>query len=333
MYIIIAFLAISILIIVHELGHFIMAKVNGVQVEEFSLGMGPKICGFKKKGTEYNFKLFPIGGYVRMLGEEEENEGNPKAFCNKTPFQRLSIFIAGPLMNLILAIVIFTFMTFNIGYVSTKISGFVDGSPAQEMGLNVGDDIIAVNGTKTRIWDDITYKKDNPIDITVNRNGEVKEFTITPYLNKEENRYLIGISPQRVDNPGIGESLNQGIKEMGSLIKQTYSAVGTLITGKGSMDDVGGPVSIVKISAAAAKAGIWSLLRFLAYLSLQLGILNLLPFPALDGGMTVILLIEIISRKKLSNKVVGTLNYIGFSILILLSILVAIKDILFPINI
>lgn len=337
MYIIIALLALGVLIIVHELGHFIMAKVNGVYVEEFSLGMGPKVFGFKGKETEYTLKAFPIGGYVKMLGEDEVVEDDKKAFCNKSPLQRISIIIAGPLMNFLFALIVFAVITMNKGYVTNIINGLIPNSPAEAIGIDIGDKIIGINDKKISTWQDLTTEiyvsNGESLSIIVDRNGEEKTFNLKPYFNEEEQRYLVGIQPKTVANPTFVESVNQSVKEIKSLIIQTYSALKSLITGHGSLQDLGGPVSIVKISGAAAKAGIWNFLNFVAYLSLQLAVLNLLPFPALDGGWTVILLIELISRRKVNDKIVGTLNYIGFSILILLMILVTIKDILFPIKI
>lgn len=337
MYIIIALLALGVLIIVHELGHFIMAKVNGVYVEEFSLGMGPKLFGHKGKETEYTLKAFPIGGYVKMLGEEEVVEDNKRAFCNKTPLQRISIIIAGPLMNFLFALIIFAVITMNKGYVTNVVDGLIEGSPAEEIGIDVGDKIININGKKISTWEDLTTEiylsNGEKLNIIVDRDNEEKTFNLTPYFNEEEQRYLVGVKPRAVAAPTFIESIKQSGKEIKSLVIQTYAALKTLITGKGSIQDLGGPVSIVKISGAAAKAGIWSFLNFVAYLSLQLAVLNLLPFPALDGGWTVLLLIELISRRKVNDRIVGTLNYIGFSALILLMILVTIKDILFPIKI
>ena len=337
MYIIIALLALGVLIIVHELGHFIMAKINGVYVEEFSLGMGPKIFGFKGKETEYTLKAFPIGGYVKMLGEDEVVEGDKKAFCNKSPLQRISIIIAGPLMNFLFALIVFAVITMNKGYVTNIINGLIPNSPAEAIGIDIGDKIIGINDKKISTWQDLTTEiyvsNGESLNIIVDRNGEEKSFNLKPYFNEEEQRYLVGIEPKTVANPTFVESVKQSCKEIKSLVIQTYAALKSLITGHGSLQDLGGPVSIVKISGAAAKAGIWNFLNFVAYLSLQLAVLNLLPFPALDGGWTVILLIELISRRKVNDKIVGTLNYIGFSILILLMILVTIKDILFPIKI
>lgn len=336
MYIVIALLALGVLIVVHELGHFIMAKVNGVFVEEFSLGMGPKLFGIKGKETNYLIKAFPIGGYVKMLGEDEEVGGDKRAFCNKSPLQRISIIIAGPLMNLIFALIVFSGIIMNIGYSSNVIGGIIPNSPAEAVGMMKDDKIINIAGTKISTWEDLTtavyLSKGEEIKVVVDRKGQSKEFLVKPAYIDEEERYLIGIDPARVNNPTFIESINNGFKKMKSLTSQTFAALKTIFTGKASVNDVGGPVSIVKISGAAAEAGMLSFLNFVAFLSLQLAVFNLLPFPALDGGWIVILLIELISRRKVNDKVVATLNYIGFSILMLLMILVTIKDILFPIK-
>lgn len=335
MYIILAILAFSILIVGHELGHFTLAKINGIKVEEFSLGMGPKIIGIKGKETEYLIKALPIGGYVKMLGEEESTSDH-RAFSNKSPLRRISVIAAGPIMNFILAIILFAIISLNNGFVVNKISEIIDNSPAQKVGLKAGDEITKVNNKKITTWEDFTTEiyasNGNSLSLEINREGKKQNISITPEKSAEDNRYIIGIRPSKVESPSIGESIKYGFNESISLIKQTFVALKTLFSGKASINDVGGPVTIIKATGTAAKAGIWNLMWFSAYLSVQLAVFNLLPFPALDGGWILLLFIEFISRRKISDKIVATLNYIGFSLLIGLMIIVTIKDILFPIK-
>ena len=329
MNIIYAILGFSLLIIVHELGHFVMAKVNGIKVEEFSIGMGPKIFSTEGKETKYSIGLFPIGGYVKMMGEEEAVY-DERSFSSKSPLRRISVIIAGAFMNFVLAIIIFTAFLNNFGYSLPKVDNLVEGMPAK---------FLKVNGSKVFSADDLTIginlAKDNPINFLIERNGEQKEIVVTPKLVEENQRerYMIGFQFERVENPGIVDSFKQSFKETLAVINQTYKSLKMMVTGKVNFKtDVGGPVSIIRMSGEAAKNGIWNLMYFIAFISINLAVFNMLPFPALDGGWTVLLLIELITRRKVPDKVVGVMNYVGIMLLFGLMIAVTIKDVLFPIQ-
>lgn len=335
MYIILAILAFGILIIVHELGHFTLAKLNGIRVEEFSIGMGPKILSKQGKETRYSLSLFPIGGYVKMMGEDENVE-DERSFSAKSPLRRLSVIIAGAAMNYLLAILIFTFYIHNSGYALPVVGEVQASTPAYEAGLEVGDKFLKVNNSKVFSYQDVSagviMGKENPINLLIERNGEKKELTLTP--EKVENgNYRIGIAFASDKNPSFMTSFKQSFNETASVVSQTFKGLKMMITGKANLKtDVGGPLTIVKMSAETAKAGIWPLLYFTAFISVNLAVMNLLPFPALDGGWCIILLIELITRRKVPDKIVGTLNYVGFAALMGLMLLVTIKDILFPIK-
>ncbi|WP_195263609.1 M50 family metallopeptidase [Clostridium sp. 1001275B_160808_H3] len=338
MYIIYALLGFSLLIIVHELGHFVMAKVNGIKVEEFAIGMGPKILSTQGKETKYSIGLFPIGGYVKMMGEEEEVQ-DERSFSSKSPLRRISVIIAGATMNFLFAIIIFTVFLNKFGYSLPKVNSLIENMPAMEAGLQEGDTFVKVNGSRVFSADDLTIgislAKNNPINFLIERNGEKKEVTVTPKLTEENGRerYMIGFGFERVDNPGIVQSFNQSFKETLSVISQTYKSLKMMIMGEVNFKtDVGGPVSIIRMSSEAAKNGIWNLMYFVAFISINLAVFNMLPFPALDGGWTVILLIELITRRKVPDKLVGAMNYVGIMLLFGLMIIVTIKDILFPIQ-
>ncbi len=335
MYIILAILAFGVLIIVHELGHFTLAKLNGVRVEEFSIGMGPRILSKQGKETRYSLSLFPIGGYVKMMGEDESVE-DERSFSAKSPLRRISIIIAGVVMNYLLAIVIFTFYIHSFGYALPIAGQIADASPAYESGLQVGDKFLKVNNSKVISTDDIVTEvilsKENPVNILVDRNGEKKELTVTPKIN-DKGTYTIGVGFKGEQNPNFVTSFKQSFNQTTSLVKQTYKSLKMMITGKVNFKtDVGGPITIIKMSAETAKAGIWPLLYFVGFISVNLAVMNLLPFPALDGGWCVILLIELITRRKVPDKIVGVLNYVGFIALIGLMIMVTIKDIVFPVK-
>ncbi|CUP69665.1 RIP metalloprotease RseP [Clostridium baratii] len=336
MYIIYAILAFGLLIIVHELGHFILAKINGVRVEEFSIGMGPKIFSVDGKETKYSLGILPIGGYVKMLGEEED-VNDERSFSAKSPLRRITIILAGAFMNLILAIVIFTAYLNHFGYRLPKVQSVIDKSPAYEAGIKPGDKFEKINGSKVFTADDMTFaialSKGNPVNIEVNRDGKLLDFNVKPSYNEKEKRDMIGFSFDAVKNPTIVQSFKESFNQTGSLIKQTFQGLKMIFTGKADLKtDVGGPVTIIKLSGQAAKAGIWTLLYFTAFISINLAVFNLLPFPALDGGWTVLLLIELITRRKVPDKVAGALNFVGFALLMGLMLLVTVKDILFPIK-
>ncbi|EHI98487.1 membrane-associated zinc metalloprotease [Clostridium sp. DL-VIII] len=336
MYIILAILAFGVLIIVHELGHFTLAKLNGVRVEEFSIGMGPKILSKQGKETKYSLGIFPVGGYVKMMGEEEAVQ-DERSFSAKPPLRRISIIIAGVVMNYLLAIVIFTTITYNFGYRPTTAGEIENGSAAYEAGLMSGDKILKIGNSKVFYFDDIIFdiylSKGQTTNFLVDRNGEEKNIVITPKIN-DEGQYKIGMGyPDKIENPNIGTSFKQSLNQTASLVSQTFKGLKMIFTGKANLKtDVGGPLTIVKMSAASAQAGIWNLIYFVGFLSVNLAVFNLLPFPALDGGWCVILLIEFITRRKVPDKIVAGLNYMGFATLIALMILVTIKDIVFPVQ-
>jgi len=333
-YFIMAILAFSVLIIIHELGHFMMCKLNGVKVSEFSLGMGPKLFGIKGKETEYLIKAFPVGGYVKMEGEEGKSD-DPRSFTNKTPVQRLSIVSAGAIMNLILAVFLFAIVGGAKGYLLPIIGKVVPNSPAMHAGLQVGDTITKVDKTKTDRWDEflnVMYvSKGKSMNIKVLRDSKVIDISLKPIKNVKENRYMVGIAASGAEKKlNFGESVGYGFSQMTDTAKQTFGFFGTMFKGQFSGSDVGGPISIMRISTKAAQAGFTTLLYFTALMSVQLGIFNIIPFPALDGGWIFMLLFEIISGKKLDDNKVGTINYIGFMFLMALMVLIVIKDIVSP---
>ncbi|SFC73676.1 M50 family metallopeptidase [Clostridium uliginosum] len=333
MYIVLAILAFGVLIIVHEFGHFALAKLNGVKVDEFSIGMGPKILSRQGKETKYSLGIFPIGGYVKMMGEEEDVE-DERSFSAKSPLRRISIIIAGAIMNYILAIIIFTCTLHNFGYALPVAAGIEPGTPAYEAGLQNGDEILKIDKSKVFSTIDVTSEvllsKGNSMDFSIKRDGEIKSVTVTPQKNAEGN-LKIGLGFETEKNHTWGSSVKQSFRQTTSLVSVTFKGLKTIFTGKANLKtDVGGPLTIVKMSAATAKSSIWDLVNFVGYISVNLAVFNMLPFPALDGGWTVILLIELITRRKVPDKIVGTLNYLGFIVLIGLMILVTIKDIIFP---
>lgn len=319
----------GLMIIGHELGHFVVAKLSGVGVLEFSFGMGPKLFSFKPKEVEYSVRILPIGGYVQMLGAEDDSD-DPRAFCNKSPLKRLLIMIAGPLMNFVMAVALFFFYSMNIGIPTTIINNVDIGYPAQQLGVVTGDKIIEANDTKItdpyQLNQIIIDNKENPIKLTVMRKGEKKTFNLLPKYDNENQKYRIGIS-YKVLTGNFGASIKDAMYKTASSIKEMVVFLGGAFKGKLTINDLGGPVAVVKMSGQVAQAGIWYLCFFAGFLSINLGIMNLIPFPGLDGGWVIILLIEAIRGKKIDDKKIGIINFIGFSMLMVLVVIVTYKDI------
>lgn len=320
----------GLLITSHELGHFITAKLANINVLEFSIGMGPKLLGFKKGETKYSLRILPIGGYVKMLGEDGESN-DPRAFCNQSPWVRLIVIVAGAFMNFVIAIILFAIIAMNTGIIKPIISKVEVGRPAYQAGLRENDKIVMVNNAKVKTWEDfvvaIADQKNKPINISVERDSKIETFKVTPVFDAENGKYIIGVYPTLV-KANIFTSISEGFNKTIFSIKQMGYFLSRALKGNISSDDVGGPVAIVKMSGEAAKYGILSLLSFAAFLSINLGVLNLIPFPALDGGWVIILLIEGITGKKIDENKIGLINLIGFTILMLFAIFITYKDIL-----
>lgn len=351
MYYVLGILAIGVMIIIHELGHYILAKINGVKVLEFAIGFGPKIISHQGKETLFSIGLLPIGGYVNMLGsidydskdddkdddKQIEEEPEDRYFKNKSPLQRFSIIIAGPLMNILLSIVLFSAFYTHFGFADTTLSQVQEEGAAQEIGLAVGDKIIGINDGKVFTMDDVNIEiglsKGETMNIEFERDGNKIEKSITPKYSEEYEKYMLGVVFSVVENPSFGAGFKHSLNETATIVTNNYKVIANLLQGKGNLKtDLGGPVAILQISSSAAKAGIWNLTYLIAVMSAGLGIVNLLPLPVLDGGNCILILIELITRRKVPDKIVGVLNTIGFIFLFGVMILVTVKDILFPMN-
>lgn len=335
MYLVIALLAFGVLILVHEFGHFIMAKLNKVKVEEFAIGMGPKLFSISGKETQYSLRIFPIGGYVKMLGEEDKSN-DPRAFNKKSPIRRLSIVAAGPFMNILLAVILYIFIGKIAGVVVPNVSGVIPNSAAYKVGIQEGDELYKVNGSRILTWDDfvvyVSLAKNNVTNIQVKRDGNIKTYNVKPLKDKKTNRYMIGVEGTEIASPNIVQSVKYGVRQTISMINEAFLSFKLLFTHQASFNDVGGPVTIIKITRKAALAGMIPLLTIVALLSSQIGILNLVPFPALDGSYVLVCLYEIISGKSADEKKIGVINTVGFTVLMVFMVLVIFKDIVYPIN-
>lgn len=367
--IVVLLLILTILIFVHEFGHFIMAKIFGVHVHEFALGMGPKVLGFKRKNdpTLYSLRALPIGGYCQMAGEEGEDDDTlpkDKFMCNKSKLRRVCILVAGVVMNFITAIILLFFIALIFG--STEQRSYIghveENSPASKAGIKKGDKVIGLNGHSVGTWDKISIvssfknKKEVYKYEILHQDGKVSEYELIPetyvqiegknilvtdentmedildeYNIKEEDAVvakLIGIGAEAEKKKGIGNAINYAITKFGSMISTMFLVIGSLITGKLGLDALAGPVGMYSVVGTVASYGIANIIYLMAYLSVNLGVINILPFPAFDGGRVLFVGIEAITRKKVDAKVEGAFHTIGFILLMILMLYITFQDIL-----
>jgi regulator of sigma E protease len=322
------------LIIIHEFGHFISAKLLGVRVNEFAVGFGPKIFSKQGKETKYSLNLIPLGGYCAMEGEDE-NSADEKAFCNKAAWRRFLIVVMGALFNLILGLIIVAIILAPTKmFATTTIAEFSETAVSAKSGLMANDTILEVDGRRIFTTYDLSYAftnvKDGKVDIVVNRDGEKVELKDVAF----ESETIEGIDFLTVDFKVYGEK-----KTFGSYIKNTvktaisYTAVIwrsliDLISGKYGISAVSGPVGVTVAIADAAKQSLQNILPLMAFISINLGIFNLLPIPALDGGRLMFILYEMIFRKPVPQKFESVVHTVGFIILFGFMLLIVAKDIL-----
>ncbi len=322
-----------VLIIIHEFGHFIAAKLLGVRVNEFAVGFGPKILSKQGRETKYSLNLIPLGGYCAMEGEDEVS-GDNRAFCNKKPWRRFLIVAMGAVFNLLLGLIIVAItLAPQERFSSTVVAEFKHGAVSSESGLAVNDKIVAVDGRKIFSTYDLSYAftnvKNGQVDITVKRDGKKAVLKDVTFNSEEEN----GISYLTVDFYVYGIE-----KNIGSYIKQTCATAASycavvwrslvdLIGGKYGISAVSGPVGVTAAIGSAAKQSLENLLPIMALITINLGIFNLLPIPALDGGRLVFILFEMIFRKPIPQKYEAVIHAVGFAVLIGFMLLITAKDI------
>lgn len=420
-------IVIGILVFVHEFGHFIMAKRAGVRVDKFSLGMGPKLIGRKWGDTEYLISALPLGGYVKMAGEEpdEEKTGSHDEFPSKSVWQRIKIVAAGATMNIILAFAIMPLVFYIgtsvpayfdepvvVGWVESgsaaeqaglrrgdrvvkikgrktvtwskaleiiaanpdsavsvlvkragaeqelmltpradartgggdagllpemppRIKGVTQGMPAEKAGIKPGDDILSANGDRIEHWmqfsDAVKAHVGREMTMTVRRNGENVSLTVTPVMNERAGYGIVGVvNDVRMvkKSYGVIESVQKGVTRTFELFGLTVDVLKQLFTFKLSIKSLGGPIMIAQMSGEAARSGITDFLSLMSFISLQLGILNLLPIPVLDGGLIVFLLIEALRKKPFSDKVMEVSQSIGMVLLLSLIAVVSYNDVM-----
>ena len=337
MYIIIAILLFGLLILVHELGHYLTARIFRVAINEFSIGMGPKIFSRKSKKTEieYSLRALPIGGYVSMAGEDEESD-NPNSFDKKPVWQRMIITVAGSASNVLLAFVVMFILVASTPQLgSTQISKFREGAVSPSCNLQVGDVITEINGNKVHISRELGYYISRygtePVDITVIRGGEEKTLTgvVFAVATDDETGYVYGKADffVNVDEKNVGTVIKNGFFESCLTIRMLTDSLADLFSGAYGVDDLSGPVGVTTVIADAAKTDAYQLWYIFVFIAMNLGVMNLLPFPALDGGRLIVLLIEVIIRRPVNKKVEGYINMAGMIILFSFMAFITVKDI------
>lgn len=336
-------LILGVIIFIHEFGHFIFAKRAGVKIFEFAIGMGPKVLTRKSKkdDIEYSLRLIPLGGFCSMAGESNEDLENipkDKLLQNKTWFQRFMVIFAGPLFNFILAFILLFLIGLIYGATPTKpIVGSIEpNSAAFKAGLEVGDTIISINNKKVGNWDQVIMQL-QMVDGSKNvefkikdENNKISIINIKPEKIVDEDvvTYRFGIGTGNSKERGLIPSISYAGSKLVSLTQSMYMTIGGLLTGKISVSNVSGPVGIYTVIGEQAKAGFDSILYLIAYLSINVGFINLIPFPAFDGGRILFLIIEKIKGSPVDSKVENMFHYVGFFLLIGLMILVTFNDIL-----
>ncbi len=343
MTLIIFILILGIIIFIHELGHFIMAKKHGIYVYEFSLGFGPKLFSFKRKNdeTEYMIKLIPLGGYVMLAGETDEDDKKVKdnqKLYNKTFLQKMSVMLAGVFNNFVLGfILLFLIGLFFGAEVSTnKLVGLNENYPLYQAGARDGDRIIKANNITVKRFDDIRLAiaingENKPLNITVLKEDNTKEtYKVKPLYDEESKTYIYGISMKSEASKGFIASVKYAYVQFTYIFKSLIIVIISLLSGKLGINTLTGPVGIYSVVGEATKSPnpIGTLMLLTAYLSINVGFMNVLPFPAFDGGQAFLLIIEKITKKKISTKIKSIINTVGFSLLMLLMVYITIKDVL-----
>lgn len=334
LYFLLTIFLLGILILVHEGGHFLMARANGIKVEEFAIGMGPKILTrvSKKSGIRYSLRLFPIGGFVSMAGEDEESD-NPDAFCNKSVWRRILTIIAGPFTNILVGVICMLILVCGSGSLaSTTVAQFGDEATSSAW-LKEGDRITSVGGVSVHTGNELVYEIMNsgykPVDVTVVRDGEKLKLEGVVFPTFTESGATFGETDFKLysEAKSFGNVMKHAFFRSVSTIKMIWDSLVDMVSGRYGLEAVSGPIGITETVGEVAKQGGMNLLYLFVVLAMNLGVVNLLPFPALDGGRFVFLLIEGIIGRPVNRKVEGYINAAGFIILLALMVLICFKDI------
>lgn len=360
--IILFILIFCVIVIAHEFGHFLVAKVNGIDVVEFSIGMGPKIASFKKRETLYTIRLLPIGGAcifdqgdaleemdkaekekIDEMTEKSlaENPDKSGAFGDASLFARFSTVLAGPLFNFILAFLLSLIVVSMTGVDDPVINSVMEGYPAEAAGLRAGDELVSLNGEHVHLYREVSLFSQmnddgSPVEVVYLRDGEKYETVIIPKFDENDNRYYMGFTGGAYEKGNALSVIKGSFYEVKYWIKLTVKSIIMLFSGKASVNDLAGPVGVAQmVGEVYEEASVYgiitivaSMLNLAVLLSANLGIMNLLPIPALDGGRLLFLIIELIFRKPVPKDKEAIVNFIGFVLLMILMVVVCYNDIM-----
>lgn len=327
--ILITILIFAVIIFIHECGHFAAAKLCKVRVNEFALGMGPTLFHFGKGETRYALRLFPIGGFVSMEGEDG-GSGDPRAFCNQKVWKRILIVCAGAFMNLVLGFIVVLLMTIPSDRLpSMTVAQFYENASTEATGLQAGDEILRVNGRSIWVDSDLIYTlstdEDGVVDMVVRRDGEKVELSDVAFTT-QDGTLVIDFTVQGVP-ANLPNVLSYSFRKTASIGRLVWIAVGQLITGQSSINELSGPIGTAQAIGQAASAGLSTVMYLFAFITINVGIFNILPVPALDGGRLIFLLFELITRRRIKPEHEAYVHFAGFVLLILLIIFVSYHDI------
>lgn len=325
----------GVLVTVHEFGHFITAKMTGMRVDEFAIGFGPKIYQQKDGETLYSLRAIPLGGYNKIAGMDPDDPVEPNAFNSKPIPARMLVILAGALMNFILPIILFSgiFMVEGrLQLVNEPVLGtVVDEMAAARAGLKAGDRIVTIDGKNVETWTDVVLNLrkagTEEVTLTAERNGVLQIYKMTPMFDKDAGRPLIGVSPKfSKESLGFFGSIKEGFIYTKNIGLSMVSGLYRIVSGNAPAD-VAGPIGVAQMAGQVAEKGLLPLMNFVAFLSINLGVINLLPLPALDGGHFVLLLLEALRGKPLGGKAMTNIQMVGVALILALTVFSTFKDI------
>lgn len=341
---IILFLVIfGIVVLSHEFGHFIIGKRNGIRVVEFSVGMGPSLFSFQKGDTKYSLKLLPLGGACIFDGEDgvaaKEEGADEHSFLSANVWSRIATVFAGPFFNFLLAFVFSLIIVAFNGSDRPVIQRVIDNSAAKEAGIMEGDEILRINGERTRIYREVSLisalNKGGSMNIELKRGDTVFNVILTPKYSQEDGRYYIGLGAGEFVKCGPLEVFEYSIYEVRYWVKATYKSLLIMLQGQAKKEDISGPIGIAhfvgetyqEVKPYGTSSVIFTMMNIVILLSVNLGILNLLPLPALDGGRLVFMFLEVVRGKPISPEKEGMVHFAGLVVLMILMVLVMYNDI------
>ncbi|AKL95441.1 zinc metalloprotease [Clostridium aceticum] len=320
----------GLLVFIHELGHFSVAKMVGIKVHEFAIGMGPRLLRYKRGETDYSIRILPIGGYVKMEGEDEVSNDS-RSFSKKTVGERIAVIFAGPFMNFILSILLFAIIFYNVmGTPTTRIQQVMENSPAAMAGIHENDKILSVNNVAIRDWDhlveEINISQGETLEVELMRGNEKIQKMVKPEADESTDRFMIGIVP--VTEKSVTLALRGSYEQTKMIFTEMLAFFGRLFRRQATSAEVVGPVGIISLVGQASRDGFYNVLYLAALISINLGIINLLPIPALDGSRILFLIFELFRGKPVDPDKEAFVHMVGLALLMLLMIIITYKDIL-----